>query len=157
MIHLVALSVLVFIWTAGSTLPTSVLVGAFWYSLSHTHAHILLQFTKQWCIEKQRVRGWVEIGGEKANCRGNVLHHSNEPITTFLHSIKSLAPFSTFMTLRGQHTSSFSTVNLGFSLSICLSIQPLLALSASSLSLISALLLVQSSLSPLNLSNPVAS
>lgn len=93
---------------------TSLSVHSRMLSLSHTN--ILLRFTKRWCIEKQCVQGWVEIRGEKANFRGNVLHHSNEPITTFLHPIKSLAPFPTFMTLRGQHTSSFATVNLCFSL-----------------------------------------
>lgn len=46
------------------------------------------------CMEGGGGRGGGRGGGgvKEANSGGDVLHHSNEPITTFLHPIKPLAP-----------------------------------------------------------------
>lgn len=79
-------------------------------------------------VLKKKEGGMVVVAGkgvggggvEKANCCSNVLHHSNEPITTFLHPIKRLAPLATFMTLGGQNTSSLSSATQ-VSPSICMS------------------------------------
>lgn len=60
-------------------------------------------------------------GGEKANCHATALHHSNEPITVFLHPIKSVASFATFMTLGRQHTTVPFSINLSIP-STCLSV-----------------------------------
>lgn len=93
-----------------STAASQSLTFAVWaYASSYTH------LCRLWCSDAYKSSvckeqcEMVAVRGEKANCCGNVLHHSNEPITTFLHPIKPLAPLTTFMTPRGQRTSSFSS------------------------------------------------
>ena len=105
---------------------------------THTHTHTS---AAHGAVVHRKVACARKGGGEKANCRGNVLHHSNEPITTFLHPIKSLAPFTTSMTLRRQHTSSFSSMTVCFSLYLHV-------FSSFMLFLITPLLLIRSTFSP---------